>query len=187
MNDHIRPFARFHGSFALRFIAAALFVGFLPGCSSSGVDVTPDHTNRERAELYKDGSLIRDTGGFYILGGPDEKSDKNNGIGVNGYLWRAALDTVSFLPLSSADPFGGVIASDWYTPPQTPGERVKVNVFILDRELRADGVKVSTFRQIKGPKGDWQDAPVAATTASTMEEAILTRARQLRLAQKEKK
>ena len=82
---------------------------------------------------------------------PDTSSAGNGGggpgIGVNSYLWHASLDTVSFLPLASADPFGGVIITDWYSPPATPNERFKVNVFILNRELRADGVKATVFRQ----------------------------------------
>ena len=103
------------------------------------------------------------------------------GVGVNSYLWHASLDTVSFMPLASADPFGGVIITDWYSPPQTPDERFKVNVFILNRELRADGVRASVFRQKRDAKGNWVDAPVDKNTPVDLENAILTRARQIRL------
>jgi len=103
------------------------------------------------------------------------------GVGVNSYLWRASLDTVSFMPLSSADPFGGVIITDWYSPPDQPAERFKVNVFILGRELRADGVRASVFHQTKDNAGQWAEAPVDTNTATDIENAILTRARQLRL------
>ncbi|MGE5201449.1 MAG: DUF3576 domain-containing protein [Acidobacteriota bacterium] len=103
------------------------------------------------------------------------------GVGVNSFLWRASLDTVSFMPLSSADPFGGVIITDWYSPPKTPDERFKVNVFILGRDLRADGVRASVFHQTKDAKGQWVEAPVDANTATDLENAILTRARQIRL------
>ncbi len=103
------------------------------------------------------------------------------GVGVNSYLWRATLDTVSFMPLASADPFGGVIITDWYSPAQTPNERFKVNVFILGRELRADGVRCTVFRQKRDPNGQWADAPVDHKTGIDIENAILTRARQMRL------
>jgi hypothetical protein len=103
------------------------------------------------------------------------------GVGVNSFLWRASLDTVSFMPLASADPFGGVIITDWFSPPETPEERFKVNVFILGRDLRADGVRASVFHQKKDPAGQWSEAPVDANTATDLENAILTRARQIRL------
>jgi len=102
-------------------------------------------------------------------------------LGVNSYLWHATLDTLSFIPLASADPFGGVVITDWYTAPQVPNERMKVTVYILDRNLRADGLKVAVFRQVKGADG-WADAQVAGDTSTKLEDAILTRARELRLA-----
>ncbi len=103
-------------------------------------------------------------------------------LGVNSYLWHATLDTLAFMPLASEDPFGGVIISDWYTAPQTPNERVKVTVYILDRRLRADGLKIAVFRQTKGADGAWADAQVNPETATKLTDAILTRARELRLA-----
>jgi Domain of unknown function (DUF3576) len=103
-------------------------------------------------------------------------------LGVNSYLWHATLDTLSFIPLSSADPFGGVVITEWYTAPQAPNERMKVTVYILDRSLRADGLKVAVFRQTKDAAGGWADAQVAGDTSTKLEDAILTRARELRLA-----
>jgi hypothetical protein len=102
-------------------------------------------------------------------------------VAVNAYLWRASLDTVAFMPLASADPFGGVIITEWYTPPETPEERFKVDVYILGRALRADGLKVSVFRQTRDPQGKWSDAAVGPEVATQFEDAVLTRARQLRL------
>lgn len=102
------------------------------------------------------------------------------GIGVNSYLWRATLDTVSFLPVTNADPFGGVILTDWYAPPETPSERFKLNVYVLGRELRADGIQVSIFRQVTDPSGAWRDAQVDPEASRKIEDSILTRARQLR-------
>lgn len=102
-------------------------------------------------------------------------------IGVNSYLWRASLDTLSFIPLTSADPWGGVIITDWYTSPEKPDERFKVTVYILDTRLRADGLNVAVFKQVKDASGAWADSATAAQTETDMENAILTRARQLRL------
>jgi hypothetical protein len=85
------------------------------------------------------------------------------------------------MPLASADPFGGVIITDWYRDPNAENERLKVTVYILDRRLRADGVKVAVFRQTRDERGDWVDARVAASTALQIENAILQRARQLRI------
>ena len=102
-------------------------------------------------------------------------------IGVNGYLWRATLDTLSFMPLASADPYGGVVITDWYTNPEKPDERFKCTVYILDARLRADGLNVAVFKQNKGADGQWIDAPSATQTETDIENAILTRARQLRL------
>ena len=100
-------------------------------------------------------------------------------IGVNGYLWRAALDTVSFAPLLQADANSGVIITDWYAQPQAPGERVKLTVTILDQDLRADALRVAASRQVN-QNGVWVDAPVAAATVQKLEDIILTRARDLR-------
>lgn len=100
-------------------------------------------------------------------------------IGVNSYLWRAALETVSFAPLLQTDSAGGVIVTDWYANPQNPGERVKMTVTILDRDLRADALRVAASRQV-AQGGGWIDAPVQAATVQKLEDIILTKARQLR-------
>ena len=102
-------------------------------------------------------------------------------IGVNSYLWRAAIDTVSFAPLLQADANSGVIITDWYTNPQVPGERVKLTVAILDQDLRADALRVSGARQVN-QNGAWVDAPLSAATVQKLEDIILTRARDLRRA-----
>ncbi len=102
-------------------------------------------------------------------------------IGVNSYLWRAAIDTVSFAPLLQAQATSGVIITDWYSNPKAPGERVKLTVAILDRDLRADALRVAASRQIL-QNGVWVDAPVEAATVQKLEDIILTRARDLRRA-----
>ncbi|WP_370169559.1 DUF3576 domain-containing protein [Sphingobium abikonense] len=100
-------------------------------------------------------------------------------IGVNAYLWRATLDTLSFMPLAQTDSNGGVVVTDWYIDPNTPGERMKLTVSILDQDLRADAVRVAASRQVS-QNGVWVDAPVKAATVQKLEEIILTKARDLR-------
>jgi hypothetical protein len=100
-------------------------------------------------------------------------------IGVNSFLWRAAVDTVSFAPLLQANPGSGVIITDWYTNPRAPTERVKLTVSILDRDLRADALRVAASRQVL-QNGVWADAPVTAATVQKLEDIIMTRARDLR-------
>jgi len=103
-----------------------------------------------------------------------------NTIGVNSYLWRASLDSVSFMPLLQSDSAGGVIVTDWYTNPKNPGERVKVSIMILDKDLRADALKVTSVREVASAGGGWTPAPVQAATVQKLEDIILTRARDLR-------
>ncbi len=102
-------------------------------------------------------------------------------MGVNSYLWRASLETIDFMPISNADPFGGVITTDWFASPEAPGERFKTNIYILDSNLRADALKVSVFKQVNSG-GSWADAAVDADTGRQIENSILTRARQLYIA-----
>jgi hypothetical protein len=103
-------------------------------------------------------------------------------IQVNAYLWRASLETLAFMPLASADPFGGVIITDWYSPPATPGERFKVTAYILGKQLTANAIKVSVFHQVQQPDGSWADAPADPSTASGLENRILAEAANLQAA-----
>ena len=148
---------------AFRLGAVVMLAGALAACGSSG------------PKTVKDGN-----GGFLGMGG-GKKADKGAEIGVNGYLWRASLEALSFMPLLQTDSNGGVIVTDWYANPANPGERVKVTVTILDQDLRADALNVSVFKQVNNG-GTWVDAPTAAQTEADMENAILDRARKLRLA-----
>ena len=108
--------------------------------------------------------------------GPEETGS----LGVNAYLWRATLDTLSFLPLTSADPYGGVVITDWYANPSKADERLKATVYILDTRLRADGVSAAVFRETL-VNGAWIPASVSPDTNVALENAILAKARQLRL------
>lgn len=161
-------------------VASAVALG---GCSSWG-GKAESHDEQLRAKEYKFGSVFGTEGGINLFGGNKSKGDDGIGLGVNAFLWRGALDTLSFMPIASADPFGGVILTDWYTPPESPSERFKVNLYILDKQLRADGLRVSVFRQVSNVKGGgWRDAAVEADTGRRLEDAVLTRARQLRVSQ----
>jgi len=101
-------------------------------------------------------------------------------LGVNAYLWRATLDTLNFMPLATSDPVGGIINTEWYSPPENPNERVKVTAYILDRRLRADALRVSVFRQVR-QNNEWLDGQVNPETALRIENAILTRAREIHI------
>lgn len=167
-----------------RFLTGLLLTTLLAACSGSkdpqSYPKSPEDQRRERI-----GTLTGE-GGITLLGDKedDEAAKVSSGLAVNGYLWRATLDTLSFLPLASADPLGGVIITDWYENPETPGERFKVNATILDKKLRADGVRVTVFRQkLDGKKGNqWRDAPLDPAMGTKLEDAILTRARELKIA-----
>ncbi len=170
-----------------RVLAAMLVLGLLGACSSSET-VYPESTNRkgagQRTTYTDDGDTVFGPGGMNLFGeddGPAQPGTGGGGIGVNTFLWRATLDTISFMPLLSADPFGGVIITDWYAPPTTLSERFKVTVYILGRDLRADGVRAAVFKQSQDAAGGWTDDAVNQQTAIELEDAILTRARQLRI------
>ena len=158
----------------------------LTGCFGSGDDIDPVTQTGSLKRVESDSKDGPDKGLLNTLFGLNEMPGNNasnnaTGISVNGYLWRAALDTISFMPLAQADPFGGTILTDWYLPPETIGERFKINVYILDSELRADGLRISVFRQRLDPSGIWLDARVSKNTGTNLENAILKRARQMRI------
>lgn len=165
----------------------------IPLAACGGLEVTQDFMTKDRdgnvmseSELKRqakeDGTIFGSgLGGLFDLGDGDKKVIGRSGIAVNSFLWRASLDTIAFMPLSSADPFGGVIITDWYTPPEAQQERYKLSVYILSRQLRADGIRVSAFRQ-KSIENTWRSSTISKQTALNIENQILTRARQLRIA-----
>jgi hypothetical protein len=169
-------------------VAAVALALLAAACNSEAVEQSyPESVPGGQGRVQKSDAAPRDTvfgpGGFDLFGSGSKKAEGGGtGVGVNSYLWRASLDTVSFMPLASADPFGGVIITDWYSPPETPDERFKMNIYILGRELRADGLRVAVFRQNHASDGRWTDAAVKPETGIDLENQILTRARQLRIA-----
>jgi hypothetical protein len=148
--------------------AASLGLAIACAFSVSACDFIRDDINRTLGRSPQD--RVRAT---------DLAASQVTTIGVNSYLWRAALDTLSFAPMAQVDSNGGVIVTDWYANPNSPNDRVKVTVTILDRDLRADALRVAASRQVLR-NGSWVEAPVAAATVQKLEEIILTRARDLR-------
>ncbi len=153
-------------------------VGEFPTGRRTGDSTPYEYQKRTDDTLFGSGGLFVGTG--KKAPSADEGAGSGGGIAVNGFLWRASLDTIAFMPVNSADPFGGVIITDWYAMPGAPDERFKMNIYILGRSLRADGVRVNVFRQTKNTDGGWVDATVEADAGTKIEDAILTRARQLR-------
>ena len=153
-------------------------------CLVAGCSVFGGSANNAAAPATASANVGSSGGGGFSLwpfGGSDDENEVDGPqLGVNAYLWRAALDTLDFMPLGSADPVGGVIITDWYSAPENQNERMKVTVYILDRRLRADALKVAVFRQARTTEG-WVDAAVNAETPVRLENAILTRARELHL------
>ena len=169
----------------LTVITTALLSITLGACSGGKVYTPRKKQAGEIGKQYEEVNprqTIFGEGGVQFGNDPKQQpgAGQGGGIGVNSYLWRACLDTIAFMPVTSADPFGGVIITDWFSPSETPAERFKLNVYVLGRALRADGIRVSVFRQIDDGTGNWRDAAVEKDAGRKLEDAILTRARQLR-------
>lgn len=166
-------------------VPAALLTSLLLSACDSAQAVYPTREKGDSAPRMSNEKQESIFGPEGLFGKTKDNNGGGAGIGVNAFLWRASLDTIAFMPITSADAFGGTIITDWYQLPETPNERYKVNVFILDRTLRADGVKVALFKQGRDASGNWVDVRIDPRMAADLENAILTRARQLRLASQE--
>ena len=164
--------------YSLNSIAAVCLGVLLSSCGGEVLDTMT--IDNETVDMSKRETIFG--GDLLTFGGePAREAPRGgSGVGVNAFLWRASLDVLSSWPVSSADPFGGVIITDWYAPPETPRERFKFNIFILRRALRADGVRVSIFKQILNARGEWQQAVLQTDTQTLVEDSILTRAQQFR-------
>ena len=170
-----------------KFIFAVAIIMLMAGCSSSDLNVENEYpVSQEDARRARHGSLTGD--GLKLFGGNSDEgktSGSSVGIGINSYLWRATLDTLSFMPFASADPFGGVVITDWYEDPNARGEKFKVNVLILDQELHANAIKVTIFKQVN-TSGKWRDATPNTQLAVDLENKILVRARSLKVEKESK-
>lgn len=167
--------------------AACAAVLALSACNSENIrEVERDEYNTgSRREAMMRATAGGTASGVTLFGDSEKgraeegRGGGGGGLGVNAYLWRATLDTLSFMPLASADPFGGVIITDWHAPGGVANERFKATAYVLGRQLRSDGVRISVFRQVRGA-GGWVDAPVSSSTAAELEDKVLMRARELR-------
>jgi hypothetical protein len=160
------------------------------GCVSilalSGCGTTPTANtniyNPETADVPAQLGQSSDSGNLLTFGrGANNNANATNQMQVNAYLWRGTLDTLAFMPLGSADPFGGVIITDWYVPPADPDERFKVNAYILSKQLTANAIRVTVFRQVQ-QDGQWVDTPADPTLAGGLEDRILVQAANLQAA-----
>ncbi len=157
-----------HGNGALAAALLLLAASFLSSCMEERAEEATAPVEVQSSALFGEGGILGSM-----------RDEPVTSIGVNSFLWRASLDTISFMPVSSADPFGGVIITDWYSPRETPNERFKLNVYILGRALRADGIRVAVFHQLQRGN-NWRDIAIDSKVGTKVEDAILTRARQLR-------
>jgi hypothetical protein len=186
-----KTFAKKTSERSARLIVAAALVGLLSACGSGDYSAKKDDTWAKpgpKSKYDPDAPAIFGEGGLSLnnirsnVGGILDEGDGKDRLPVNKYLWQGALDTLSFLPLASTDPFTGVIATEWGSTPEAPGERFKVTAYILNSGLSGAALKVAVFREIQSGGGLWIPGPVSADTARQIEDAILTRARQIRIA-----
>lgn len=168
-----------------RFFMVGCLALSLVGCKTHEEELHRDKTKerdnknkRERREERTRGYIFDEP----IFSTAPSKKSEASGIGVNAYAWKASLEAISFMPKRSLDPFGGVLITDWYVNPESPQERLRVEILILGRTLRSDAVKVAIFRQIQNSRKEWVEGVVAPETIQDFEETILTRAREMKIA-----
>ena len=140
---------------------------------------SPSEKHQLKLKEHSEGKTLVDELLGNVLPGDNKGS---TGIGVNVYLWRATLDTLSFMPLSSADPFGGVIVTEWYSKNEAPNEKYKIVAYIIGTQLRVDALKINVFKKIKNENGDWIDQESHSEMSLNIEDSILTKAKQYRMA-----
>lgn len=162
----------------VRFLGMAATALLLAACENAQPPVLkPDPVDSANSTTRGESSILD-----MFKSSPQDEALKGGAIPVNSFLWRGALDTLEFLPLASTDPFSGVIVTDWSSNPSTPNERFKVTVYIDGPQLEASALRVAVYRELRGKDGVWSAAEVSEATPRRIEDAILTRARQLRVA-----
>lgn len=173
----------------MNIILASILVLSLTACGALSGGEAQFPTGADRAStggnnnIYNESQSIFGEGGLKLFSSRDDNQNASGsvGLGVNALLWRSTLDAIDFMPITTADPFGGTVITDWYSNPSAPNERFKVNAYILGRELRADNIRVRIFRQALSG-GTWRDSALDENANRQLEDAILTRARELRIA-----
>ncbi len=131
-------------------------------------------------KLQSGGGLFGKKGGLDLLNQNKKTASIGMGMPINPYLWKASLETVSFMPLSSADPFAGLIITDWYSQNNT-NERCKINIFIRGVELKTSNLKVNSFCQTLSDTNNWVGNETDIKINAQIENAILNKAKKLKL------
>lgn len=164
----------------IRIISIVLLLGVVVGCNPTierGDAEYKPQTSEERRENDMKSLVTKSDDPIVIYGGKKSSDIGAGGSGFSGsYLWRAALDSISFMPLISVDSNSGVILTDWYASPQSPNEKFKFNILVLSSELQISSIKVSAFRQVQSVSGQWKSAEVSRELVRTVEDNILKRA-----------
>lgn len=161
-------------------IAALLLSGSLAACSAFK-DIKTEPAEVNPTDMPKGPGLLSGESGNLLDAFKSKGGGEGGGsIGVNIYLWRASLESIAFMPITQADSNGGIIVTDWYTSPAKPNERIRANVLILGKTLRADALRVSLFRQVQSG-GKWSDEAVSPATIRALEDTILTKARAIKV------
>ena len=132
--------------------------------------------------LRTGGGLLGKKASFSFLGDDNETSSQITSLGmpINPYLWKASLNTLNFMPLSSTDPFAGTIITDWYTAETNINERCKLNIFINGQELKTQNLKVLSFCQVY-KNNNWVNQSPNTENNIKLENAILNKAKKLKL------
>lgn len=164
---------------------ASIFIvsATLAGCGGANIESadsnpTPHDTAQGPGLFSGSSGNILDA---FRQGGNSANATATAKIGVNAYLWRAALESVSFMPITQTDSAGGVIVTDWYSTSSQPNERVKANVYILGTALLPQNLKLNVFREERSASGVWTPVEVSPSTLRQLEDTILNKARTLRV------
>ena len=156
----------------------------------SGTTFTGGTPEKDRLALLDAENRLRSGGGLFGkkgmslggIGNSEKTATATIGLPINPYLWKGSLETIDFMPLASADPFAGIIITDWYTSQNTPNERCKINIFIRGHKMKTDNLKVNSFCQSL-LNGQWVDIKNNIDNDARLENAILNKAKKIRLSQ----
>lgn len=143
-------------------------VGALTACGSIGRLGKPA---TERPAQYSNPNIPSNIDTENTIWNAFNRKSNETTVLVNRYIWQASLEVLDFLPVQTVDPFTGVIVTGYGTPPGG-GSAYRATVLIKDPALDARSLNVAL--QTRG-------GPASAATTRAIEDAILTRARQLRI------
>ncbi len=160
----------------IKLFFAAIFIVFSMG---NNIILADDYPKSEQEQKWDEvGSIAGEEGLVFRPGRIKNESTKAAGCSINKYLWQASINTLSVIPLASADSNGGVIITEWYSPPATPNFRFKINIFIKDDVIHPDAIEVKVFEEVLKNK-QWVMNENTSNLAITLEDKILRRAREI--------